>query len=358
MKLPKIEGRRKLTQLEEMRERDIELSLQRGRIYGDYYSLSDERRVRRDDYPFDYRKSQKTTILTSYLGSDTEVIVPDMYYGFVRELDGTFADSRVEYILLPDSIVRISGRAFSGCESLTEIELPKKLEYLSDLAFEGCTMLRRVAAAPDNEKYYSVDGVLFERREKTLILYPEGRTDKHYAIPEGTERIGYRAFSNCRYLKTVVLPGSLKFIDPNACGGYSCSIEEFEVCDDNAFFSTDDGVLLSRDRSTLIMYPPDRQSERYTVPDCVERIGSFAFLFNRFLTDVILPENVTKIDEYAFVSLGINRITVLGNPEAVNDANAFGGVAPDLPQTRQVYCRKDSKPWENCASWGITPEEI
>ena len=40
-----------------------------------------------------------------------------------------------------------------------------------------------------NEAFRSIDGVLFTADGKTLLLYPKGRTEDRYVVPEGTERI-------------------------------------------------------------------------------------------------------------------------------------------------------------------------
>ena len=46
-----------------------------------------------------------------------------------------------------------------------------------------------------------IDGVTFSADKKTLIKYPEEKEDQEYIVPEGTEIISYKAFSNNNYLK-------------------------------------------------------------------------------------------------------------------------------------------------------------
>ncbi|MCL2487235.1 MAG: leucine-rich repeat domain-containing protein [Oscillospiraceae bacterium] len=56
----------------------------------------------------------------------------------------------------------------------------------------------------NNQKYTDINGVLFNREKTKLCIYPEGKTDTYYAIPEGTKFIDCNSFS--RSLTELVIP--------------------------------------------------------------------------------------------------------------------------------------------------------
>ncbi|MGN1144400.1 MAG: leucine-rich repeat domain-containing protein, partial [Anaerovoracaceae bacterium] len=65
----------------------------------------------------------------------------------------------------------------------------------------------------DNEKYTSVDGILFTKDMKTICAYPYYKTDlSSYTIPDTVTTIENRAFNNCDFLTEIILPDGLRTI--------------------------------------------------------------------------------------------------------------------------------------------------
>ena len=77
------------------------------------------------------------------------------------------------------------------------------------------------------------------------------------------------------------------------------SLISYEVTEQNANFSSLDGVLFNNDKTTLLAYPMGRAGE-YTVPNTVTYIGARAFADSANLTSVIIPDTVVSMDHYAF----------------------------------------------------------
>ena len=73
-------------------------------------------------------------------------------------------------------------------------------------------------ADPENPLFTSVDGVLFSKDLKTLVLYPNARAEEHYDLPAGTKEIGEYAFSDAVGLTSVSFPMGLEKI--GQCGFY------------------------------------------------------------------------------------------------------------------------------------------
>ena len=97
---------------------------------------------------------------------------------------------------VPDGILAIGDRAFSGCDSLTSVTLPDSLTSIGDGAFYRCSFLT-TATLP--EGLTSIGENAFSYCETLTTI----------TLPEGLTSIGDYAFSYCESLTTVTLPDSL-----------------------------------------------------------------------------------------------------------------------------------------------------
>ena len=170
-----------------------------------------------------------------------------------------------------------------------------------------------------NEAFCSIDGVLFTKDGKEMLIYPGGRTEEEYTVPEGTEGINFDDPENLKVLK---LPASFRpryykegdepgqaymgevFVEFVCCP----ALERIEVDPDNPFFCDIDGVLFSKDRKKLVVCPRSKQGG-YVIPDGTEEICMYAFSENEKLTGVFVPDSVQVIDDCAFMeTVEIKRI--------------------------------------------------
>lgn len=115
-------------------------------------------------------------------------------------------------------------------------------------------------------------------------------------LPEGLTTIGMYAFS-CDALTEVTLPASVTFIGQNAFS--SENLTGITVAEGNGVCCSADGVLFSKDMTTLIQYPAAKSGSSYTVPNQVTKIDNDAFSGSK-LTEVILPAGVKTIGFKAF----------------------------------------------------------
>ena len=181
-----------------------------------------------------------TVISTNYLAAyDTHYDIPETVsyegkeYRVTKIGNSAFAfRTNLKTINLPESITLIDISAFEGCSSLENIELPKKLITLNYYAFNACSALNAISVSPQNTKYTSIDGILYNKTGTQLITYPAGQTalsftlsDKviricqdaffgntclqYVYIPNSVQEIGSRAFNSCVSLDSVRLPESL-----------------------------------------------------------------------------------------------------------------------------------------------------
>ena len=63
----------------------------------------------------------------------------------------------------------LTGGTFYYCTNLKSVTIGEGVTYINWDAFDGCASLTNIAVVPLNEFYSSVDGVLFDKSQTTLI---------------------------------------------------------------------------------------------------------------------------------------------------------------------------------------------
>ena len=75
-------------------------------------------------------------------------------------------------------------------------------------AFEDCTALTKITAADDNASFKSVDGVIYSKDGKTLVVYPVSKTGTSYDISADVTSIDGGAFSGNANITAVNYSGN------------------------------------------------------------------------------------------------------------------------------------------------------
>lgn len=138
--------------------------------------------------------------------------------------------------------------------NLTVVTLPyeldgKPVEQVLPMAFDFCTKLTQINVSDNQSTFESIDGVLYHAPTKTLICYPQGKTDSDPDIPLYTQAIGPFAFNGNPYLEMIHIPVTVSSIGAYAFRNCSnlraidipesvTSIGQgaFEGCDNPTFF--------------------------------------------------------------------------------------------------------------------------
>ena len=115
-------------------------------------------------------------------------------------------------ITIPNSVTSIGVAAFIFCTSLTSITIPDSVTNIGGEAFLYCDSLTAIMVDTNNLAYSSVDGVLFNQNQTTLIQYPAGKAENQYTIPNTVTKIGGSAFHFCTSLTSVTIPDSVTSI--------------------------------------------------------------------------------------------------------------------------------------------------
>jgi hypothetical protein len=205
-------------------------------------------------------------------------------------------------ITLPASITTIGYSAFCGCTHLATCVLPASLTTINYAypgyanyaePFVGCEALT-VFTAPNEglTNFEIIDGVLFSKDGTTLALYPYGKSEEAYAIPEGVTAIAQDGWGNAweknPHLKTLSLPSSFTAIGSDALSNLSALTTVTMVNAAN---------ILSIGDSA---FSEDTQLTNFVIPEGVTAIGQNAFTGCSHLASVTLPSSLLSLGTYAF----------------------------------------------------------
>lgn len=131
-----------------------------------------------------------------------------------------------EYVIIPDGVTKIGGRAFEGCECVKQVEIPESVTVIYMTTFACCRNLKAVSFPKGLKElgpycFYKCESL--ERVDLTSELrYIEENTFENctslesVVLPEGLIRIKKNAFRNCANLSDVNLPDSLAEIEKGA----------------------------------------------------------------------------------------------------------------------------------------------
>ena len=157
----------------------------------------------------------------------TEVNLPDnlTYIGY-SVFNGCTA---LKSITIPDSVEELDNYALNGCTSITSIHIPRNLAKIGSSALAGLTELNEITVDPANTTYRSEGNCLIAIENSQIILgtksstIPDGIISissnafsgtkiKSVTIPSSVVSIGMYSFSNCAELESVTMTQGLKSV--------------------------------------------------------------------------------------------------------------------------------------------------
>jgi len=246
---------------------------------------------------------------------------------------------------IPHSVALIGGQAFRGCSALTKAVVNGPYAILvGEYVFGGTAAGFELHGYTDStaDTYASTYGHTFVSlgdipegavppalasgtcgASLTWTLYSDGElvisgsgtmTDwnsaeavpwhiyrsyiKTAVIENGVTSIGESSFNGTSTLTSVEIPASVTWIE--TAPFFECdALVSISVAEESTSFCDVDGVLFTKDKTTILRYPSAKAGTSYTVPSEVTTIGCNAFLIAP-LSSIVLPSNLKTIVYYAF----------------------------------------------------------
>ena len=161
-------------------------------------------------------------------------------------------------VTIPNSVTSIGNSAFYRCSGLTSVTIPNSVTTIGESAFANCSSLNSINVASGNTHYSSIDGVLYNYVQDTLIECPGARTS--LTIPNSVTSIGNNAFFYCRGLTSITIPNSVTSIGNDAFGecrgltSIKCLASIPPSIGDNSFQNISDTCTLTVPCSSLEAY--------------------------------------------------------------------------------------------------------
>lgn len=227
-----------------------------------------------------------------------------------------------ELVVIPDGIQAIDEYSFSGKENVKKVVIPASVTYINSSAFENCSSLNDFEVAEDNEEYYTENGVIYDKKaDSQLVLFPCGR-DGAYSVPDTVKTIGDGAFYTSR-LESLKIPASVETIGSGIVD-YCSFLTTITVSEDNAIYSSSDGIVYDKSQTRLVIVPPGISGE-HTIPNTVTELGDFAFYSCYKLTKINLPGKLKTLPKGVFAGCsGLKTIQLPDGLETIEDRAFIG----------------------------------
>lgn len=252
----------------------------------DNYNLYNSSYIISDDFIV------KAGVATKYTGNKSIVVVPE---GVTELAPCLFWDNQViEEVILPDTLVNISGDTFYNSSNLRKVNIPKNVKFMGNNPFAGCPNIEVINESP----YFNfVDGILYNRDFTRLIYYPISKKDDRYEIKEGCRILGKHSFYLCDNLKEVVIPSSIIKLENNPFSG--CT--KINLVNKSDYYHIDDSVIYDKDYSSVIGCLNSINTDCLVLKD-VKRICRNSFWNCKGIRKIVLPKTLESIGYNPFVS--------------------------------------------------------
>lgn len=303
-------------------------------------------------FQFDIITENNNASIKGIIGRSTSLVLPDTIDGYkvVTISKGAFKNNKdLQSVIIPEGIRTMGEEVFSGCTTLTHVELPTTLSRISKNAFANCTALQ---VAPFSNEIVAIDEGAFSKCTRL--------TDVQF--PDSLNIIGKEAFLGCTQLETINMPNSVTSIGENSfkdCtnlsslrlsesittipkGAFTSCVSLETVVIPRSVTEISDGtdklgafqfsgvkdLTLSTNLHTIGSYAfADCTSlPKVTMADSVIKLGTGVFRNCSALTEVRLSEKLTEIPTAAFTSCtSLPKIVIPESVKVISDGQITAG---------------------------------
>lgn len=192
-----------------------------------------------------------------------------------------------------DTTKIIGKHSFYLCDNLEEVIISKSVIKLENNPFSGCSKLNLIN---NSLRYNIVDKVIYDKDFKSVIGCLKS-IDTDCLVLKDVEIICRNSFWNCKGIRRIILPKTLKTIGYNPFVG--CSNIEF--VSESSEYEVYDGALYTKGKDKLICYPAKYAVGSIRLPDETITLERGAFSGAIDLKDINF-HNVSVINKNCFTN--------------------------------------------------------
>ena len=228
-----------------------------------------------------------------------------------------FYNSNITSVPIGNNVTSIGKSAFADCSSLTSITIPKNITNIGDNAFGHCTGLTEIIYDVENlvdcSKYSGIFTRAGIKGEGITVTF----TDTVQRIPAYLFYINTIDSSLNPNIKSVVIGSNVTSIGESAFDGCT-DLSNVYIKDLSAWCK----ILFEEFYSNPLYYAENLylNNELVTdlvIPDGVTSISDYAYVCFSGLRSVTFPDSLTSIGSNAFQNTNLTSITLLGNISSI-----------------------------------------
>lgn len=280
------------------------------------------------------------------------------YMKFEQFVSIVGCDTTVTKVTIPEEIdnlpvKNVKSNTFSGCtvietavinvnissdfrdaSPLKEVYIGRNVSSFNEGAMDmllKCSNLKKIEVDPENDRYMSIDGVMYTKDKKTLVKYPAGKEGAEFKIPSEVNTLNQNSFRDNQHIEFMHIPenvtaiGDSAFLDTKALEAVTIP-GSVSLVGNYAFCSGDS-------LKTIIM------------SNGITEIGQGAFEANYYLEEIAFPESIKTIgNEVLFDCRRLRKVSLSSNVEFIG-SRVFV-ICADMDRQVTVYCDEGSIAWE------------
>ena len=222
---------------------------------------------------------------------------------YIKEGAFSYVENMRRITFTGENLAEVQKKSFYKCKALRSLELPDSVAVIGESAFEGCTSMRTVNIS-ENSSLSSIGGFAFSETDISSFY-----------IPTNVSGFGGSVLAGCSNMSRIA------------------------VNSNNSAFKVEDNTVYNMDKTEIVYYP-SALTGTYQVADevrvvlgyaftgskvtavnlnSVEKIGYCAFASTKKISQIVLPDSVFELGDYAFSNSSIAHIMLSENLSKISE---------------------------------------